>query len=102
MILFQRIKVVYDGFDTKFLYYFMNETFKEYIASKSVGATSTSIRKPMLENYITKRRVCQGLFQLLRLYRGYSYCAYEVYVRSLEILFEVIYYKRDKISFGRD
>ena len=35
----------------KFIYYFMWSCFKGYITSKSVGATATSIRKPMLENF---------------------------------------------------
>lgn len=36
---------------TKFLYYFMLSGFKQYILRKSVGATATSIRKPMLEDF---------------------------------------------------
>lgn len=35
----------------KFVYHFMRANFKAYIVSKSVGATATSIRKPMLENF---------------------------------------------------
>ena len=35
----------------KFVYYFMWARFKGYIISKSVGATATSIRKPMLEKF---------------------------------------------------
>ena len=34
-----------------FLYYVMTCHFKKYIISKSVGATATSIRKPMLEKF---------------------------------------------------
>lgn len=46
-----RICVNSKKLNTKFLYFFMSENFKQYIVSKSVGATATSIRKPMLENY---------------------------------------------------
>ena len=35
----------------KFVYHFMRANFKAYIVSKSVGATATSIRKPMLEKF---------------------------------------------------
>ena len=35
----------------KFVYHYMRTHFKRYILSKSVGATATSIRKPMLENF---------------------------------------------------
>ncbi|MCC2961330.1 restriction endonuclease subunit S [Massilia sp. IC2-278] len=35
----------------KFVYYFMLSSFKQYIQMKSVGATATSIRKPMLEDF---------------------------------------------------
>ncbi|EAS1839057.1 type I restriction endonuclease subunit S [Salmonella enterica subsp. enterica serovar Florida] len=35
----------------KFLYYFMSFGFRKYILMKSVGATSISIRKPMLEDF---------------------------------------------------
>lgn len=36
----------------KFVYHFMRSNFKVYIISKSVGATATSIRKPMLESFL--------------------------------------------------
>ena len=36
----------------KFVYHFMRSNFKAYIVSKSVGATATSIRKPMLESFL--------------------------------------------------
>lgn len=35
----------------KFVYHYMRTHFKRYILSKSVGATATSIRKPMLESF---------------------------------------------------
>ncbi len=46
-----RIKATSDVLDTKFLYHFMSSKFKQYILMKSVGATSISIRKPMLEGF---------------------------------------------------
>ena len=46
-----RICVFCKKMDTKFLYYIMCCHFKKYILAKSVGATATSIRKPMLENF---------------------------------------------------
>ncbi|EGR0418291.1 restriction endonuclease subunit S [Vibrio cholerae] len=46
-----RIKATSDFLDTKFLYHFMSSKFKQYILMKSVGATSISIRKPMLEGF---------------------------------------------------
>lgn len=36
---------------SKFLYYYMTSAFKGFIVSKSVGATATSIRKPMIEEF---------------------------------------------------
>lgn len=36
----------------KFVFHYMGACFKEYIISKSVGATATSIRKPMLEKFL--------------------------------------------------
>ena len=36
---------------SKFLYHFMSSRFKQYILTKSVGATAESIRKPMLEGF---------------------------------------------------
>ena len=47
-----RICVYEEKLDTKFLYYFMRSNFKQYILMKSVGATSISIRKPMLESFL--------------------------------------------------
>ena len=46
-----RICVSLPKLDTKFLFFLMSATFKKYIISKSVGATATSIRKPMLEKF---------------------------------------------------
>ncbi|UAL44691.1 restriction endonuclease subunit S [Shewanella inventionis] len=46
-----RVKATSDVLDTKFLYHFMSSKFKQYILMKSVGATSISIRKPMLEGF---------------------------------------------------
>lgn len=46
-----RISVTSGSLLTKFLYYFMSANFKHYIVMKSVGATSVSIRKPMLESF---------------------------------------------------
>ena len=44
---------IHDGdINTKFLYHVMRNSFKQYILSKSVGATATSIRKPMLEKFL--------------------------------------------------
>lgn len=47
-----RINVHSDKLNSKFLYHYMQSNFKQYIISKSVGATATSIRKPMLQKYI--------------------------------------------------
>ena len=46
-----RINVVDNVLNAKYLYYFMHSSFKHYILSKSVGSTSLSIRKPMLEKF---------------------------------------------------
>jgi len=46
-----RIAVTSEILATKFLYYFMCSKFKHYILQKSVGTTSISIRKPMLESF---------------------------------------------------
>ena len=46
-----RIHVLSENLNTKFLYHIMVGSFKQYILMKSVGATSISIRKPMLENF---------------------------------------------------
>ncbi len=46
-----RIHITDIQLNTKFLYYYMRSSFKQYILSKSVGTTSISIRKPMLEKF---------------------------------------------------
>jgi type I restriction enzyme S subunit len=46
-----RIHVTSNFLSVKFLYHFMSCGFKQYILMKSVGATSISIRKPMLEGF---------------------------------------------------
>jgi type I restriction enzyme S subunit len=46
-----RIRITANLVNTRFLYYFMSSRFKQYILTKSVGATADSIRKPMLEGF---------------------------------------------------
>ena len=46
-----RISITSKFLNTKFLYHLMRSCFKQYILMKSVGATSISIRKPMLEDF---------------------------------------------------
>ena len=47
-----RVHVTYKKLDTKCLYFIMCSYFKKYIFKKSVGATATSIRKPMIEQFL--------------------------------------------------
>jgi type I restriction enzyme S subunit len=46
-----RIKSLSNKMNTKFLYYYMFNEFKNYITKKAVSATVTSIRKPMIEEF---------------------------------------------------
>ena len=46
-----RVHLLDENILSKFLFHYMRACFKEYIISKSVGATATSIRKPMLEKF---------------------------------------------------
>ena len=46
-----RISIQSNSLITKFVYHFMLSSFKQYILMKSVGATTISIRKPMLEGF---------------------------------------------------
>ena len=47
-----RIHVVNPKLTTRFLYYYMSSQFKSFIMQKAVSATVTSIRKPMIEQFI--------------------------------------------------
>ncbi|WP_179840078.1 restriction endonuclease subunit S, partial [Burkholderia mallei] len=46
-----RIHIITKNLEPKFVYYIMLNDFKNYILNRSVNATVTSIRKPMLENF---------------------------------------------------
>lgn len=46
-----RIHIVDNRMKTKFLYYYMFNSFKDFIMLKAVNATVTSIRKPMIEQF---------------------------------------------------
>lgn len=46
-----RIHVIDNKLRTKYLYYYMFEYFKNFIMTKAVTATVTSIRKPMIEQF---------------------------------------------------
>ncbi|WP_155973987.1 restriction endonuclease subunit S [Streptococcus ruminantium] len=47
-----RIHVVDDRVDTRFIYYFLQTSFKQFILKKAVSATVSSIRKPMIEKFL--------------------------------------------------
>ena len=47
-----RIHPTSDKINAKFLYYYMFANFKKFILMKAVSATVTSIRKPMIENFL--------------------------------------------------
>lgn len=47
-----RIHFNTDFVNTRFIYYYMRTYFKGFIISKAVSATVTSIRKPMIENFL--------------------------------------------------
>ncbi len=47
-----RIHILDNRIKTKFLYYYMFNNFKSFIMSKAVNATVTSIRKPMIEQFV--------------------------------------------------
>lgn len=47
-----RVKVLIDSILPKFVYYYPRTNFKLYIQKKIIGATATSIRKSMLENFV--------------------------------------------------
>ncbi|MBW0599108.1 restriction endonuclease subunit S [Mycoplasma anatis] len=46
-----RIKVLDTNINTKFIYHYLTNWFKEYILNIAVGATAASIRKPMIEDF---------------------------------------------------
>lgn len=46
-----RIHILNSKLNTKFLYYYMKQNFKQFIYMKAVSATVTSIRKPMIEKF---------------------------------------------------
>lgn len=59
-----RIHLTEEDIACKFLYYYMQANFKAFILTKAVSATVTSIRKPMIEDFLipippmdTQRRI---------------------------------------------
>ncbi|MBW0602661.1 restriction endonuclease subunit S [Mycoplasma anatis] len=46
-----RIKVLDTNINTKFIYHYLTNWFKEYILNIAVGTTAASIRKPMIEDF---------------------------------------------------
>jgi len=46
-----RVHITEQNINTKYVFYVMSNSFKNYILSKSVGTTAVSIRKPMLLKY---------------------------------------------------
>ena len=46
-----RIHIINNNVNTRFIYHYMLQNFKEYIVKNAVSATVSSIRKPMIEKF---------------------------------------------------
>lgn len=69
-----RIHIVDDQVDTKFVYYFLQVSFKQFILKKAVSATVSSIRKPMIEKFpipIPPLKIQKKIVQILDKFTNY-------------------------------
>ena len=86
--------------NAKFLYYFMCSNFKQYILMKSVGATSISIRKPMLESFlipIPPLEVQKEIVHILDKFDALTNSISEGLPREIELRHQQYEYYRDKL-----
>lgn len=90
-----RINVHSNDLDAKFLYYLMSANFKQYIVSKSVGATATSIRKPMLENYFIPIPPLEIQKEIVRILDTFTELTAELTARKKQY----DYYREQLLSF---
>lgn len=101
-----RIHLIEGRLLDKFLFYFMGACFKRYIISKSVVATTTSIRKPMLEQFpipIPPLHVQQRIVSVLDKFHTLTTSISEGLPREIELRKQQYKYYRDKLlSFSNE
>ena len=97
-----RIHITSSKLETKYLFYVMAHSFKKYILTKSVGATATSIRKPMLEQFEIPIPPLDVQAEIVRILDAFTAVTAEL-TAELNMREKQYQYYRDKLlSFSSD
>ena len=94
-----RIHVTTDDINTKFLYYLMTDSFKKYILRKSVGATSISIRKPMLEKFLIPIPPLNTQADIVRILDTFTELTAELTAELVARKQQYAYYQEELLTF---
>lgn len=95
-----RIHVTQDELNTKFLYYLMTDSFKKYILGKSVGATSISIRKPMLEKFPIPIPPLKIQAEIVRILDAFTELTAELTAELVSRKRQYAYYRDQLLTFN--
>lgn len=95
-----RIHVTQDELNTKFLYYLMTDSFKKYILGKSVGATSISIRKPMLEKFLIPIPPLSVQAEIVRILDAFTELTAELTAELVARQQQYAYYRKQLLTFN--
>ncbi|ELA08008.1 hypothetical protein MOMA_05591 [Moraxella macacae 0408225] len=91
-----RIHIITKNLEPKFVYYVMLNDFKNYILNRSVNATVTSIRKPMLENFTIPIPPLDVQTEIVRILDKFTALTAEHSMRKKQYQ----YYRDKLLSFG--
>lgn len=91
-----RIHVIDSKLNTKYLYYYMFAMFKRFIMKKAVAATVTSIRKPMIEQFLVAVPPVEVQNEIVRILDNFTLLSAELSA-ELEARQKQYEYYRDKL-----
>ena len=97
-----RIHLYFKDINSKFIYYFICESFKKYVSKKLVGSTSLSIRKPMLQDFFVPIPPLSVQKEIVRILDAFTAHTAELTAELNERKKQYNYYRDKLLTFSDD
>lgn len=102
-----RIHFLTNEINAKFVYYYMQQHFKSFITKKAVNATVTSIRKPMIEEFLIPVPPLEVQREIVRVLDSFTFLSAELSAelqarkKQYEYYRELLLTKKDANRLGK-
>ena len=96
-----RIHFIDKSVDSKYAYYYFCNSFKPFIMMKSVAATVTSIRKPMIEGFVIPVPPLEVQREIVRVLDNFTCLTAELTAELQLRKKQYEYYRDQMLTFGR-